>query len=137
MLASEASMVLSLNDRVDHILKLELVPELKKLGWKKRQRTFMRDAQTRGGTSTKALQILEIGVGGSKTSVEGVVYVTCAVFFPEFVPILTPWQTKPPAQLKAMDGQLKAPLGAIGPWKNPDLGFRLEVATNEEAFAKE
>jgi hypothetical protein len=128
---------LNVHDRVDDILKLDLAVRMKKQGFRKRTRGFARDAQMRGATSGKAVQVCEIDVGGSSSSHEGVVSATLAVFYPDFVPLITPWQTKLPAQIKAVDGQVRVKLGLLGPWNDPHHAWRVNPDTTDEAIAKE
>jgi hypothetical protein len=129
---------LPVHDRVEEILKLDLVPRMKAHGFRKRKGGFARDAKTTGAVSgAKAVQVCEIDVGGSQSSHEGVVGATLAVFFPDFMPILTPWQTKMPAQVKAIDGQARVPLGELGPWKDPHHSWRIDANAQDQTIAKE
>jgi hypothetical protein len=128
---------LPVHDRVEEILKLDLVPRMKAHGFRKRKGGFARDAKTKGAVQVKAVQVCEIDVGGSQSSHEGVVGATLAVFYPDFVPILTPWQTKPPVQIKAIDGQARVPLGELGPWKDAHHSWRIDANAQDQTIAKE
>ncbi len=128
---------LSVNEHVDAILKLDLAARMKKLGFRKRTRAFVREGTTKAPFPTKAIQICEIKVGGSPASHDGVVTAMIAVFYPELVPLLTPWQTKLPAQIKEVDGHVRVQIGALGPWKNPEHNWRIGATTDDAALAKE
>ena len=130
-------MALSVHERADAILALDLAARMKKLGWRKRARTFWRDAQTVEAKPTKVVQLCEVVVGGSTSSVEGVVRVTLATFFPEHMPVLTPWQKKPPSPIKEVDGHIRTPLGLLLPAKDREHAWRLGEGTQDDAVAKE
>lgn len=130
-------MPLSVHDRVDEILKLDLAARMKAQGFRKRTRGWARDAKLKQAPGAKVVQICEINVGGSASSHEGVVTCSLAVYYPEFVPLITPWQTKPPTQIKAVDGQARVELGAIGPWKNAEHSWRIDASAQDAVIAKE
>ena len=130
-------MPLSVNDRVDEILKLDLAARMKAQGFRKRTRGWARDAKLKQAPHSKVVQICEINVGGSPASLEGVVSCSLAAFYPDFVPLITPWQTKLPAQVKAVDGQARVDLGAIGPWKDAAHSWRIDANAQDQSISQE
>jgi hypothetical protein len=128
---------LPVDERGDLIIKLDLATRMKTHGFRKRTRTFWREVQTKEPKPTKSIQLCEIRVGGSSSSFEGILTGQLAVYYPEFVPLLTPWQTVLPSPIKQTDGHVKAPLGLLGPEKNAEQAWRVDEKTNDEALAKE
>lgn len=128
---------LPVTERTDALIKLDLADRMKKHGFRKRTRTFWRETTTRGAQPVKAIQLCEVRVGGSSTSYEGIVSPALAVFYPDFVPILAPWQKQIPAQPKEGDGQVRAPIGLVGPWKDANHSWRLDATANDEQLARE
>ncbi|MBI3726069.1 hypothetical protein HY251_19240 [bacterium] len=127
---------LSVNEHVDLVIKLDLASRMKKHGFRKRTRSFVRE-KAAAGASPRAIQICEIKVGGSSSGLDGVVTATLALFYPELVPVLTPWQSKLPAQVKEVDGQVRVQVGALGPWKDAAHNWRIDSTTDDAALAKE
>jgi hypothetical protein len=128
---------LPVDERGEHILKLDLATRMKALGFRKRTKTFWREIQTKEPKPTKAVQLCEIRVGGSSSSFEGILTGQLAVYYPEFVPLLTPWQTVLPSPIKQTDGHVKAPLGLLRPEKDPQQAWRIDENANDETIAKE
>jgi hypothetical protein len=118
-------------------VKLDLAARMKELGFRKRALTYWRETSTREATPTKAIQLCEVRPGGSSSSFEGVVTVALSVFFPEFVPLLTPWRTKLPPQVKEADGQVRASLGLVGPWKNAEHAWSIDAQAQDEPLARD
>lgn len=130
-------MPLSVHDRVNEILKLDLATRMKADGFRKRTRGWARDAKLKQAPQGRVVQVCEINVGGSASSHEGVVSATLALFYADFVPLITPWQTKLPAQVKAVDGQARVELGSIGPWKDPRHSWRIDANAQDQTIGKE
>src|SRR5277367_855356 len=128
---------LSITDRTDEIVKLDLASRLKKANFRKRKNGFWRETQATGPISTKAVQAIDVQVGGSSSGTEGVIYVRLGVFYPDFLEIVTPWQKKPPSPITASDGHVKTTLGLLGPWKNAEHTWRVDASTDDKVLAKE
>jgi hypothetical protein len=85
---------LPLDEHADALTKLELLSRLKGSGWKKRGRIFWREVPTKEPKPIKAHQLMEVAPRGTPTGYEGVLIVQLGAFFPDWVPLLAPWQKK-------------------------------------------
>jgi hypothetical protein len=128
---------LPVDEHSDLIIKLDLATRMKTHGFRKRTRTFWREVETKEQKPTKAVQLCEIRIGGSSSSFEGILTGQLAVYYPEFVPLLTPWQTVLPSPIKQTDGHVKAALGLLRPEKVADQAWRIDENANDETIAKE
>jgi hypothetical protein len=121
----------SFEDRVDAVLE-RVAPALKKAGFKRAKRIFRREVETKGAQNAKAIQVVEVQFS-STSGGEGLLDVFFGVYWKDFVPILTPWKTKPPAAPREVDGQVRVPpesLGAEGDARRWRVG---QVADDEIA----
>src|SRR5271169_4336831 len=121
---------LSLTERVEEIIKLDLAGRLKKLNFRKRKNGFWRETQTKGAQPTNAVQSIDVQVGGSTNSPEGIIAAKVGVFFPDLMAIITPWQKLAPSPVTANDGHVKASIGLLGPWKNENYNWPVNDQTN-------
>lgn len=128
---------LSLTERVEEIIKLDLAARMKKANFRKRKNGFWREVSSKGGVTTKAVQAIDVQVGGAASGSEGIMAAKVGVFFPDLMPIITPWQKKAPSPVTANDGHVKASIGVLGPWKNENHNWPVNDQTNNEAVAKE
>jgi hypothetical protein len=125
---------LPIHERVEEIVKLDLAARMKKTNFRKRKLGFWREATTKTG---KAIQAIDIQVGGNPNGTEGIVTLKFGVFFPDLMAILTPWQKKAPSPVTANDGHVKISVGALGPWQNPEHSWPVNAETKDAELAKE
>jgi len=128
---------LSLTERVEEIIKLDLAARMKKLNFRKRKNGFWRETPTKGSPPGKAVQAIDVQVGGSTNSPEGIIAAKVGVFFPDLMPIITPWQKIAPSPVTANDGHVKAAIGLLGPWKDENKNWVVNDQTDNQALAKE
>src|SRR5581483_11957031 len=128
---------LPIHERVEEIVKLDLAARMKKANFRKRKLGFWREAATKSASAAKAIQAIDIQVGGNPNGTEGIVTLKFGVFFPDLMAILTPWQKKAPSPVTANDGHVKMSVGALGPWQNAEHSWPVNAETKDAELAKE
>jgi hypothetical protein len=128
---------LPIAEHVEEIIKLDLAARMKKANFRKRKNGFWRETTTKGNPPLKAVLAIDVQIGANPASYEGVVAPRVGVFFPDLMPIMTPWQKKAPSPLTAQECHVKAQVGLLGPWKNAEHSWRVDSATDDGALAKE
>ena len=129
---------LPIHERVEEIIKLDLAARMKKTNYRKRKLGFWREATTtKGGQPLKAVQAIDVQVGGNPQGTEGIVTLKFGVFYSDLMALITPWQKKAPSPMTANDGHVKASVGVLGPWKNPEQSWTVNAETVDATLAKE
>lgn len=129
---------LPIHERVEEILKLDLAARMKKANFRKRKAGFWRESMTtKGGQPMKAVQAIDVQIGGNPNGAEGIIAAKFGVFYPDLMAIITPWQKKAPSPMTANDGHVKVSLGLLGPWKNADHNWPINAETVDATVAKE
>ncbi len=129
---------LPIHERVEEIIKLDLAARMKKANYRKRKLGFWREATTqKAGQPMKAVQQIDVAVGGNPQGTEGIVTARFGVFYSDLMAIITPWQKKAPSPMTANDGHVKASVGTIGPWKNAEHSWTVNAETVDATLANE